>query len=598
MLYGVTDNNNRIKNFSKKELKEKALNQTKKRYKNYDITERKPNNKKKNLLYESIKIYISSKISKKNPKEFLNELSNFVGIEISKSKKNSEIIIISEKELKNQIKTIKKEEGKAFIILCDNIQKINKFYTLFDELGSRNLLDFIPKKEWKKILPSVILKILKLKDKQKKEGRSFFISEIKNEIESFPKTYFILGLVQITNFDFISAYFGDKLAFETSEHIFHKLKEIILEKNANGEDIEGRRENKEDGIYRISDRKFGFIVKTSSKTENEAYEKAKRLIKKLKNGLNYHLKVDGRKTYVSSNGGLYICFSSEHQNSKNVLDILDILETTLYQSIKLGNGEYLIANEIIEEIPKKLEVIRSISRAIEEKRITVVFQPIYDLKEMKIKMFEVLLRWKGQDINPEDIIDIADTSGAQSDLIDFILENTVDIMKNLRKYKFAINLTARAITEKRAYDIIQTLSNHGIPPTDLCLEISEKSNYEEIKAVKKNIELLHRAGVNIAIDDFGSAFSEIGHLYELPIKFIKIDGSVIKNLKEGEEKQKIIAEAVIYMATNLAKRVGAETIAEKIETKEELEIIKRLGIDYAQGFFLSYPLTQEELLQI
>jgi EAL domain-containing protein (putative c-di-GMP-specific phosphodiesterase class I)/GGDEF domain-containing protein len=552
------------------------------------------------MAWEKTRIYISPKISKKNPKKFLNELSNFVEIEISKSKKNSDIIVISEKELKNQLRAIKgeKKEGKAFLILCDNIKKILKFDTLLDELGSSNLVDVIPEKGWEKILPLLILKLLKLKDKQKKEGRSFFISEIKNKIENIQKTYFILGLVQITNFDFISAYFGDKLALEISEHIFHKLKEIVLENNTNREYIESRREDKEDGIYRISDRKFGFIVKTSAKTENEAYEKAKRLIKKLKSELNYHLKVDGRKIYVSSNGGVYIYFSSEHQNGQNILDILDILETTLYESTKLGSEEYLIANEIIESIPKKLEVIRNISKAIEEKRIGVVFQPIYDLKDMKIKMFEVLLRWKGQDINPEDIIDIADASGTQSDLIDFILENTVDIMKSLRKYKFAINLTAKSITEKRAYRILQILSYNNIPPTDLCLEISEKSNYEEIKAVKKNIELLHRAGVDIAIDDFGSAFSEIGHLYELPIKFIKIDGSVIKSLKEGDEKQNIIAEAVIYMATNLAKRVGAETIAEKIETKEELEIIKRLGIDYAQGFFLSYPLTQEELLQI
>jgi len=552
------------------------------------------------MAWGKTRIYISPKISKKNPKKFLNELSNFVEIEISKTKKNSDIIVISEKELKNQLRAIneEKEEGKAFIILCDNIKKILKFDTLLDELGSSNLVDVIPEKGWEKILPLLILKLLKLKDKQKKEGRSFFISGIKNKIENIQKTYFILGLVQITNFDFISAYFGDKLALEISEHIFHKLKEIVLENNTNGEYIESRREDKEDRIYRISDRKFGFIVKTSAKNENEAYEKAKRLIKKLKSELNYHLKVDGRKIYVSSNGGVYIYFSSGHQNGQNILDILDILETTLYESTKLGSGEYLIANEIIEGIPKKLEVIRNISKAIEEKRIGVVFQPIYDLKDMKIKMFEVLLRWKGQDINPEDIIDIADASGTQSDLIDFILENTVDIMKSLRKYKFAINLTARAITEKRAYRILQILSNQGIPPTDLCLEISEKSNYEEIKAVKKNIELLHKAGVDIAIDDFGSAFSEIGLLYELPIKFIKIDGSVIKSLKEGDEKQNIIAEAVIYMATNLAKRVGAETIAEKIETKEELEIIKRLGIDYAQGFFLSYPLTQEELMQI
>jgi len=552
------------------------------------------------MAWERTRIYISPKISKKNPKKFLNELSNFVEIEISKSKKNSDIIVISEKELKNQMRAIneEKEEGKAFIILCDNIKKILKFDTLLDELGSSNLVDVIPEKGWEKILPLLILKLLKLKDKQKKEGRSFFISGIKNKIENIQKTYFILGLVQITNFDFISAYFGDKLALEISEHIFHKLKEIVLENNTNGEYIESRREDKEDRIYRISDRKFGFIVKTSAKNENEAYEKAKRLIKKLKSELNYHLKVDGRKIYVSSNGGVYIYFSSGHQNGQNILDILDILETTLYESTKLGSEEYLIANEIIEGIPKKLEVIRNISKAIEEKRIGVVFQPIYDLKDMKIKMFEVLLRWKGQDINPEDIIDIADASGTQSDLIDFILENTVDIMKSLRKYKFAINLTARAITGKRAYRILQILSNQGIPPTDLCLEISEKSNYEEIKAVKKNIELLHKAGVDIAIDDFGSAFSEIGLLYELPIKFIKIDGSVIKSLKEGDEKQNIIAEAVIYMATNLAKRVGAETIAEKIETKEELEIIKRLGIDYAQGFFLSYPLTQEELMQI
>jgi len=552
------------------------------------------------MAWGKTRIYISPKISKKNPKKFLNELSNFVEIEISKTKKNSDIIVISEKELKNQVRAIKeeKEEGKAFIILCDNIKKILKFDTLLDELGSSNLVDVIPEKGWEKILPLLILKLLKLKDKQKKEGRSSFISGIKNKIENIQKTYFILGLVQITNFDFISAYFGDKLALEISEHIFHKLKEIVLENNTNGEYIESRREDKEDRIYRISDRKFGFIVKTSAKNENEAYEKAKRLIKKLKSELNYHLKVDGRKIYVSSNGGVYIYFSSGHQNGQNILDILDILETTLYESTKLGSEEYLIANEIIEGIPKKLEVIRNISKAIEEKRIGVVFQPIYDLKDMKIKMFEVLLRWKGQDINPEDIIDIADASGTQSDLLDFILENTVDIMKSLRKYKFAINLTARAITEKRAYRILQILSNQGIPPTNLCLEISEKSNYEEIKAVKKNIELLHKAGVDIAIDDFGSAFSEIGLLYELPIKFIKIDGSVIKSLKEGDEKQNIIAEAVIYMATNLAKRVGAETIAEKIETKEELEIIKRLGIDYAQGFFLSYPLTQEELLQI
>jgi EAL domain-containing protein (putative c-di-GMP-specific phosphodiesterase class I) len=552
------------------------------------------------MAWEKTRIYISPKISKKNPKKFLNEISNFVGIEISKSKKNSDIIVISEKELKNQLRAIKeeKEEGKAFIVLCDNIKKILKFDALLDELGSINLVDVIPEKGWEKIIPLLILKLLKLKDKQKKEGRSFFISEIKNKIENIQKTYFILGLVQITNFDFISAYFGDKLALETSEHIFHKLKEIVSENNTNGGYIESRREDKEDGIYRISDRKFGFIIKISAKTENEAYEKAKRLIKKLKSELNYHLKVDGRKIYVSSNGVVYIYFSSGHQNGQNILDILDILETTLYESTKLGSGEYLIANEIIESIPKKLEVIRNISKAIEEKRIGVVFQPIYDLKDMKIKMFEVLLRWKGQDINPEDIIDIADMSGTQSDLMDFILENTVDIMKSLRKYKFAINLTAKSITEKRAYRILQILSYNNIPPTNLCLEISEKSRYEEIKAVKKNIELLHKAGVDIAIDDFGSAFSEIGHLYELPIKFIKIDGSVIKSLKEGDEKQNIIAEAVIFMATNLAKRVGAETIAEKIETKEELEIIKRLGIDYAQGFFLSYPLTQEELLQI
>ena len=552
------------------------------------------------MAWEKTRIYISPKISKKNPKKFLNEISNFVGIEISKSKKNSDIIVISEKELKNQLRAIKeeKEEGKAFIVLCDNIKKILKFDTLLDELGSSNLVDVIPEKGWEKIIPLLILKLLKLKDKQKKEGRSFFISEIKNKIENIQKTYFILGLVQIANFDFISAYFGDKLALETSEHIFHKLKEIVSENNTNGGYIESRREDKEDGIYRISDRKFGFIIKISAKTENEAYEKAKRLIKKLKSELNYHLKVDGRKIYVSSNGVVYIYFSSGHQNGQNILDILDILETTLYESTKLGSGEYLIANEIIESIPKKLEVIRNISKAIEEKRIGVVFQPIYDLKDMKIKMFEVLLRWKGQDINPEDIIDIADMSGTQSDLMDSILENTVDIMKSLRKYKFAINLTAKSITEKRAYKILQILSYNNIPPTNLCLEISEKSRYEEIKAVKKNIELLHKAGVDIAIDDFGSAFSKIGLLYELPIKFIKIDGSVIKSLKEGDEKQNIIAEAVIFMATNLAKRVGAETIAEKIETKEELEIIKRLGIDYAQGFFLSYPLTQEELLQI
>jgi hypothetical protein len=144
------------------------------------------------MTWEKTRIYISPKISKKNPKKFLNELSNFVEIEISKSKKNSDIIVISEKELKNQVRAIKeeKEERKAFIILCDNIKKILKFDTLLDELGSGNLVDVIPEKGWEKILPLLILKLLKLKDKQKKEGRSFFISEIKNKIENIQKNLF------------------------------------------------------------------------------------------------------------------------------------------------------------------------------------------------------------------------------------------------------------------------------------------------------------------------------------------------------------------------------------------------------------------------
>ncbi len=121
MSYEVIDNN-RVKNFSKKALKEKDLNQTKKEHKNYDITKRKAN-KSKTPLYEPIKIYISSKILKKNLKKFLNELSNFVEIEISKSKKNSDIIVISEKELKNQTIKEEKEGSKAFIILCDNVKK-------------------------------------------------------------------------------------------------------------------------------------------------------------------------------------------------------------------------------------------------------------------------------------------------------------------------------------------------------------------------------------------------------------------------------------------------------------------------------------------
>jgi EAL domain-containing protein (putative c-di-GMP-specific phosphodiesterase class I) len=138
-------------------------------------------------------------------------------------------------------------------------------------------------------------------------------------------------------------------------------------------------------------------------------------------------------------------------------------------------------------------------------------------------------------------------------------------------------------------NVLETVKQEGVPPQLLELEITESVVMDDPKLVVAALDDLKRHGFSIAIDDFGTGFSSLSYLQQLPLDRIKVDREFIKDIGEGGDG--IIAETVI----KLGQKLGLETIAEGIETQEQLDYIESLGCDESQGFLHAKPMPVEEL---
>jgi EAL domain-containing protein (putative c-di-GMP-specific phosphodiesterase class I) len=153
-----------------------------------------------------------------------------------------------------------------------------------------------------------------------------------------------------------------------------------------------------------------------------------------------------------------------------------------------------------------------------------------------------------------------------------------------------VNLSARQFASGRLPALIRTaLDLHGLDARLLCLEITESLLVEEPEEVESLLEELADLGVRIAIDDFGTGYSSLAYLKRFPVEILKIDQSFVYGI-EHETENRAIVEAIVGMASSLDLRV----VAEGVETPEQLKIVRDLGCDFAQGFYIGQPIFAED----
>ena len=260
-----------------------------------------------------------------------------------------------------------------------------------------------------------------------------------------------------------------------------------------------------------------------------------------------------------------------------------------YKDAKIAKKSFSIYDQTSnkeEEYTKNIETSKTLKNALEQDMIIPYFQPIMNIQTGEIEKYESLMRIKdeeGKILLPHEFLNIAKRSKIYPRLSCSLIEKSIDTFL-IAPCEFSVNLSFLDITNKATNKfILELLDKTGIGPW-IIFELLESEGIENYKEVMNFIEQVKSYGAKIAIDDFGSGYSNFERLVELQVDFIKIDGSLIKNIDQNDD-MKIITQTIV----NFAKALGVKTVAEYVHSEEVLNQVKALGVDYAQGFYIGKP---------
>ncbi len=266
------------------------------------------------------------------------------------------------------------------------------------------------------------------------------------------------------------------------------------------------------------------------------------------------------------------------------------------EKIKKGEERLICANGLCEEkkieVEKNMKMLKIIEKALKENRVVSLFQPIVDNKTKKIIKYESLVRIideNGNFLSPFFFLDIAKKSGLHTNITLKVIENSFNMLK--KGFSVSINLSPsdilRDVIKSKIFDLLKT---NQISYGQVTFELLEDEIIKFPNVLNEFINEVLKLKANIAIDDFGSGYSNFSRVVEFKADIIKIDGSLIKEIDKDKVKQNVV-EAIV----SFAKKEDKKTVAEFVENEEIYNILCELGVDYSQGYYFSKPLTLEEL---
>ena len=262
---------------------------------------------------------------------------------------------------------------------------------------------------------------------------------------------------------------------------------------------------------------------------------------------------------------------------------------TALKLAKKTKKDFLIYDDsmaMAKEYEKNLEWTKRLKSAIEDDKIVPLYQPIIDTKTKKIVKYESLMRMIAADgsyIAPIHFLELSKKNKLYHQLTKIMIEKTFERFKNL-PYSVSINLSVDDIVNKDIYKfIINQLKNSPIS-NNIVFEIIESEGIENFDQVLEFINEAKKYGAKISIDDFGTGYSNFEYLMKLKVDYIKIDGSMIKNIDINKDSQMITQTIVQF-----AQKMGIKTVAEFVHSKNVFEKIEELGVDYTQGYYFGAP---------
>jgi diguanylate cyclase (GGDEF)-like protein len=303
------------------------------------------------------------------------------------------------------------------------------------------------------------------------------------------------------------------------------------------------------------------------------------------------LAVEGREVIVSCSIGVAI--HPQHGHTKEVL--IRAADTAQYHAKETRNSCQVYHSEL-QEWRTSTPGLAALRQALEQRQLTVHYQPIVCLRSGTVHSVEALVRWPHETgwVPAADIVTLAETSGLIGELTEFVMTTAFrqmqawDAANGRNALRLAINISAMQVNSGLVRMIDQLLNESAFDPTRLDLELTERAAMRASPDTLSSLAALRERGITLTLDDFGTGYSALSRLERLPIDAMKIDKVFLE--RAGAENTGVIARAIIAMAHTL----GLSIVGEGVETAAQLEFLERAGCEFAQGYFLARPTAADE----
>lgn len=263
--------------------------------------------------------------------------------------------------------------------------------------------------------------------------------------------------------------------------------------------------------------------------------------------------------------------------------------------------KFIITEDIIKEKRKEENIEKALNIALDLNTVMVNYQPIYNNKKGYYTSAEALMRIRGEDGNfipPDLFINIAEKKGLILKLGMVMFENVCRFIKENKLQEtqleyIEVNLSViQCMQQNLAEQLIEVMDRYEIAHSFINFEITETAASNSESTLLVNMRRLINNGSTFSLDDYGSGYSNINYILELPIEIVKYDKLMVWSYFTSEK-----GRVVMEYAVDMMKNLNLKSLAEGVETKEQFEEIKRLGIDYTQGYFFSKPLNEEDFVK-
>lgn len=399
-------------------------------------------------------------------------------------------------------------------------------------------------------------------DKTNAMRKNVFLNNILSAFST--EESFIIISIKIHDIDFFYKSLGDDCADSLLQMVTAYLRKL----------------NKKGTVFHANSETF--MVKLPAQND----EAIKLLLEKLRSRFEHEWRNRDGVAFFTVSFGVIKC----PENASDVSELSDAISYMCELNAVAGSVTYA---ESIEGIKRNRQVLNAIKKAVIENSFQVYYQPIYSEDKKRITAAEALIRLIDDElgfISPEVFIPIAEEEGYILKIGRFVFEEVCsfytrnDLSKAGIEY-IEVNISAIQCMQYRLADeFAEIMNSYGIKPSQINLEITETAAVISFSSLSRNINKFSKMGVSLSLDDYGTGYSNISYIYNLPFNYMKIDKSTLWSAVKNPQ-----AKTTLINTVDMAKKLNIQIIVEGVETEEQIELLRSLKCDYFQGYYFSKP---------